>query len=532
MSNSEEIAAKERFERGVSSFLRDKWEGNKDIQKSCELLSGTSPDETLTHIITATRQAQEKWKDGWRFCMADSPSGLANALCSVAPRCADCRAAVQYLKELAGFMESAVVALGFSKDETVIDWLTQHKVSGDDYNFPTKFTAIGRIGGPKAANFLVSHIGNPKVLTMFREIGIDAIPALANALDAGELLAWLPLKTLGWRPQTLNQRICVAILEQDRGLLEAVTVQHFDQVAKCFDAAYGSSKIDREHWDRVGAKTEALAQFRDQWATDILRNADGATLRRFMDQESHFPCWRARAAAQASAHFGGPQDLSEFVEVCERSGKFLVEMITLADRFPREAEAIFVRLAKNVAATNVTRMSAATWLLSRDNPEAYRIIPALTLEIVSREKKFPFEGKLKEWSEATGISEELLTFAEEALSPVTGRYDDCIEKRTKCEEATQKLCSIKNPLSSAVLKGIRSRPDGEWAQWAETYKVAGGTLDLSNQRALAEAEMEARQLEPESLEKWYRCHYALCAKAGGCVVVGAKKEEVRHGRLG
>ena len=151
-------------------------------------------------------------------------------------------------------MESAVVALGFSKDETVIDWLTQHKVSGDDYNFPTKFTAIGRIGGPKAANFLVSHIGNPKVLTMFREIGIDAIPALANALDAGELLAWLPLKTLGWRPQTLNQRICVAILEQDRGLLEAVTVQHFDQVAKCFDAAYGSSKIDREHWDRVGGQ--------------------------------------------------------------------------------------------------------------------------------------------------------------------------------------------------------------------------------------------------------------------------------------
>ena len=243
----EEQAAQERFERGVSLFLQNRWEGNKEIDKSCELLAETAPDRTLGLILTAICKAQEKWKRDWKFCFADTSSGLANALCSVVRKCSDCRAAVPYLEELALSKVQAVEALGFSKDDTVIDWLLEHEVAGDEGSFYPKIASIGRIGGPKAAKVLTSYINKPAAREMLTEIGNDAIPALSQALDQWKGLAWLPLRALGWRPQTVNQRILVAILERDRRPLESFGPEHFEQIADCFDAVYGDRDISGGH---------------------------------------------------------------------------------------------------------------------------------------------------------------------------------------------------------------------------------------------------------------------------------------------
>jgi len=74
--------------------------------------------------------------------------------------------------------------------------------------------------------------------------------------------------------------------------------------------------------------------------------------------------------------------------------------------------------------------------------------------------------------------------------------------RRECEEAIQKLCSIKNAFSSAVLQRVAVMPDGE--EHDDALIPLYSTIDFSHLRAKAQRELNGRQLKSESLETWYR----------------------------
>ncbi len=491
----------EKFEEGVASFLRDRrGEGNKDIENACKLLAETDPEGTLALLISAIDTAKEKWGYEWKSRFADLPSGLVTSLWYVVPKCSDCSVAVPHLKDLAHSYKEAVEALGFSKDESVIDWLEKRDVAGKrSGEIDLKYYTMARIGGPKAAKILIPMlvrlIEYPGAIQMLSAIGNDAIAPLVDAFDqptksfsetTKKLLALKALRALGWEPQTMSQRIWVAVVGQDRHQLELFGLPHLKEI---HDAFYAAALVD-------AASRQARVQFRHECIESILQNAQPALWLQLM-KDGPFD----DIAAEMAAERGNQEVFSQFAELC-RSGRFLKEMTRFADRFPNEATDLLIRLAGDTSAHQDTRMSAAAWLLTRGHPEAYRIVPTLTVAIYFPSYATNAEWSMARWSEVTGISEDLLACASKAFC--YGVHHSA--NRRECEAAIQKLCSIRNALSSAVLQRVAVMPDNDMSN-PDDY------VDLSYLRAEAQAELNSRQSESESLERWYRNQAKLSVPA-------------------
>jgi len=496
MDAHEELTARQRFEGAVSRFLQDRWEGNKEIEDSCELLAETAPDTALELILTAIGKAQEKWKRDWMFFFADTPSGLAKALCGVVPRCSDCHAAVSYLQDLAWSNKEAVEALGFSRDEGVIDWLEKRDVAGKrSGEIDLKYYAIARIGGPKAAKILIPMlirlIDYRGALQMLSAIGNEVIAPLVDAFERPtksfretqmKLLALKALKALGWEPQTVSQKIWVAVVEQDRHQLELFGLPHLKEIDEAFSVVDSEEAATRQAWVQFGHECIEVILLKAQPAFWLQLMKDG-------------PC--GDIAAELAAERGGPEVFAHFAELC-RPGRFLKGLARFADRFPDEATGLLMRLATDTSADQNTRMSAAAWLLTCGHPEAYRIVPTLTVAIHFPHYKTNAEWSMARWSQVTGINEDLLACASKAFCYGVSHPAN----RRECEEAIQKLCSIKNAFSSAVLQRVAVMPDGE--EHDDALIPLYSTIDFSHLRAKAQRELNGRQLKSESLETWYR----------------------------
>jgi hypothetical protein len=173
-----------------------------------------------------------------------------------------------------------------------------------------------------------------------------------------------------------------------------------------------------------------------------------------------------------------------------------------------------LQLAVKTSAATSARLSAAAWLLSHDHPESYRIILELTLENVGsgylcNEWSRVTGNNNNQWSRVTGISENLLDSAYKALKTVSGSAKFITsESLREMEEAVEKLCSMRNPLSSAILQRIAVRPDGEMSIGPEFHETRH-TVDLSQLRAKAQVELNSRSSESESIDNWYRKNIAM-----------------------
>jgi hypothetical protein len=284
-------------------------------------------------------------------------------------------------------------------------------------------------------------------------------------------------------------------LEEDSCLPEIVDPQHFELVAAMFNKVQGARRVSHA--------------FRDTCSQQILKRADPALWLRLISDQHLTPLgkWCADAAVKVTAQNGDLNTFRQFATLCSRVG-YGDELIQMAERFPEEGASLLLELTVNSSALPAVRLSAAAWLLSRDHPQSYRIITELSVENAGSGVFSCWGLKsgniIKTWSDVTGISRDLLMAADKALSPVWGgvRYDPSQDLR-EMEKALERLCSITNPLSTAILGRVAVRGDGEQSIGEVNPFIC--RISLSDLRAQAAAELKKRrELQSDEMADWYR----------------------------